>query len=197
MAECRICLGDEDTVRDPLLQACACTGAIHLKCLQEWAMRRTADTVEAAMVCELCTQPYRVHHTTAFGPTRASMMSSRSQRCVVEFAVLGLTVLCGWGVYDEMGDYLDATMAGENRQWMWCSTASACVGIAAQLFALVWCVGAWMDENSRVVCVPDPGAYYKGRGKPPAAGRGGGCCVRLRVRPAEQRGGAGAEVVEL
>ena len=63
---CRICLGEEDdTVTNPLLSPCKCTGSmglIHVECLKEWLkgkkIQRIGETVSTYfwknLECELC-----------------------------------------------------------------------------------------------------------------------------------------------
>ena len=62
---CRICLGDENTDEDPLINPCKCDGTmkhIHIECLREWLKsKRTVKENYAVktycwkqLECELC-----------------------------------------------------------------------------------------------------------------------------------------------
>lgn len=62
---CRICLGDENTSADPLINPCKCSGSmkwIHLECLRKWLINKI-EIVEDEVIriyawkdlnCELC-----------------------------------------------------------------------------------------------------------------------------------------------
>lgn len=66
---CRICLGDENDVSDPLINPCKCAGSmgwIHLECLREWLnskrSKKESESVRTycwkSLECELCKERF-------------------------------------------------------------------------------------------------------------------------------------------
>jgi hypothetical protein len=66
---CRICLGEENEPKDPLISPCKCAGTmshIHLECLREWLnskrSRKDGEYVKTycwkSLECELCQQRF-------------------------------------------------------------------------------------------------------------------------------------------
>ncbi|EGR31131.1 hypothetical protein IMG5_117240 [Ichthyophthirius multifiliis] len=66
---CRICLGDNEELENPLITPCRCDGTmgfIHIKCLQQWLQSRIHPKITSYSVsfvyktfdCELCKQPF-------------------------------------------------------------------------------------------------------------------------------------------
>ena len=61
MKQCRFCLEDTDTVKNPLIEPCVCRGSVqfvHLLCLRRWAL---LEPDENAYNCSICKEPFQIN----------------------------------------------------------------------------------------------------------------------------------------
>jgi len=61
MKQCRFCLEDTVTPKNPLIEPCVCRGSVqfvHLLCLRRWAL---LEPDENASTCSICKQPFQIN----------------------------------------------------------------------------------------------------------------------------------------
>jgi RING-variant domain len=90
MKQCRFCLEDTDTGKNPLIEPCACRGSVqfvHLLCLRRWAL---LEPDENAYNCSICKEPFQMNVLPTYEIAPPWSVSQ---------VVLNRTALVGFGIH--------------------------------------------------------------------------------------------------
>ncbi|GAQ89932.1 hypothetical protein KFL_005790030 [Klebsormidium nitens] len=157
MEECRICKeGREGGER--MIRPCLCGGSmarVHLRCLQQWLERRRADPAvpdAAALSCEVCKAPYRLHVRERLNLTLDALCSCASLGFYAEFATILVTLAAMVALF-----YLFAysqDQAGVGGVAFYISLGMGITVLALGIFTLAKVSQRWRKANLIPVLVP-------------------------------------------
>lgn len=129
--QCRICLGEDEDLSNPMLRPCLCSGSmayVHLSCLNQW--RLNGVNPKSVFECPQCRFSYRFEDKTwAFRVARLLGQPGSAHAATV-LVLVAAVWLAGF-----LPDPLDLPPIARGNRWLKGSVVVATMSIAAEAWA--------------------------------------------------------------